>query len=38
MGVEAQADGYQVHTGNERFMRHANIHVEKAASDRNQLE
>ena len=38
MGVEAQVDGYQVHIGNERFMRHANIHVEKAASDRNQLE
>ena len=38
MGVEAEVDGYEIHIGNERFMRHANININKSSIQRSNLE
>jgi Cu2+-exporting ATPase len=38
LGVEGQINGYYLHVGNERFMRHANINVRVAESDRVELD
>jgi Cu2+-exporting ATPase len=38
LGVEGQINGYYLHVGNERFMRHANISVRVAESDRAALD
>jgi P-type Cu2+ transporter len=38
LGVEGQVNGYYLHVGNERFMRQANIAVERTVSDRAALD
>jgi heavy metal translocating P-type ATPase len=38
LGVEGQVNGYYLHVGNERFLRHASIDVRPAASDRSALD
>jgi len=38
MGVEAEVDGYGIHIGNDRFMRYANININKSTIERSNLE
>jgi Cu2+-exporting ATPase len=38
LGVEGQVNGYYVHVGSERFMRHSEIRVAAAAADRAALD
>jgi heavy metal translocating P-type ATPase len=38
LGVEGQVNGYYLHVGSERFMRHSDIHVAAAAADRAALD
>ena len=38
MGVEAEVDEYRLHIGNERFMRHENININKSSIQRSNLE
>ena len=38
MGVEAEVDGYGIHVGNDRFMRYANININKSTIERSNLE
>jgi heavy metal translocating P-type ATPase len=38
LGVEGQVNGYYLHVGSERFMRHSDIHVGAAAADRAALD
>ena len=38
LGVEGQVNGYYVHVGSERFMRQADIKVDRAALDRSALD
>ena len=38
MGVEAEVDDYRLHIGNERFMRHENININKTSIQRSNLE